>query len=781
MIILILHIKSLIQYFSSYTHFGIFGLFAARTRVQTRAGRMPATQTRTAMNTIAEPSVFRIQTALADPLEIDRYADAVAAHARGEIPDDRFTALRLQMGAYGQRQSGVNMLRVKAPGGALDADQLDAIGEVAAQFAQHPAAHITTRESVQIHFIPLAQTPAAMRTLAQANLTTREACSNTVRNITACAMAGACPRERTDINKHVEGAVVHFLRNPLNQQLPRKFKISFSACESDCAQGMLHDLGVIATTKDGRPGFKLVAGGGLGHKPREAVTVDAFVPEAELLAAMEAVITLHNKHSDRTKRAKSRIKFLVERFGETGFVARYRQEFLRSREALAATRGPIGDWREPQDVPAPGPGAPRAVYAQRQPGLFTVPVSVALGHVKAGQWHGLATLLRNFGLEQIRTTQDQNLVIRDVPKSQVPSVIEAIRAVGFDVPTEGDNIVACPGTWTCRLGITGSQEMGALLAARAPGLRVRVSGCHNGCAQPETGDIGLYGEGRRLHGKLIPHYQFYLGGDGTAGGRLARKGPSVPVVRTIAAVERVVAAYQSAKADGERFFAWVHRQPDAYFNELFADLTSVQPQEVEALLKDYGDAVDFKPAQLGGGECAGAAQVFIGAAFFSAAHERRYRDAFHAQHRTAAAVECARNDVQLIAQGIHDLLNPVATFKVRRTIDDLGELAAALAGKAPAAVVEPLASFAPALDPAGEGAPLPDRDWPGVFADIDAWVHQAAAFCAAHDPQLDLHGALPDHRRTAQPIVFQRRAPAAGHRPAAAHPQAAVHAQAHHG
>ena len=714
------------------------------------------------MNSLAEPAAFPLDPALADPLEIARYADAVAAHARGEIPDDRFTATRLQMGAYGQRQSGVNMLRVKAPGGALNADQLDAIGDVAASFAEHPAAHITTRESVQIHFIPLAQTPVAMQRLAEADLTTREACSNTVRNMTACAMAGACPRERTDINRHVEGAVVHFLRNPLNQQLPRKFKISFSACESDCAQGMLHDLGVIATTKDGLPGFKLVAGGGLGHKPREAIVVDSFVPETELLAAMEAVITLHNKHSDRTKRAKSRIKFLVERFGETGFVARYREEFDRSRAALAATPGPIAVWRTPQDVPAPGPGAPRAVFAQRQPGLFTVPVSVPLGHVNAGQWRQLGTLLRNFGLEQMRTTQDQNLVIRDVPKSQVPSVVEAIKVIGFDVPNAGDNVVACPGTWTCRLGITGSQELGALLTGKAPGLRVRVSGCHNGCAQPETGDIGLYGEGRRLHGKLVPHYQLYLGGDGMAGGRLARKGPSVPVGRAIAAVERVVATYQHALHSEETFFSWVHRQTDAYFNELLADLVSVQPDEVEGLLKDYGDTVDFKPAQLGGGECAGAAQVFIGAAFFSAAHERRYRDAFFAQRRIGQAIECARNDVQLIAQGIQDLMNPAPTFKVKRTIADLAELAAGLSSKAPVAIVESLAAFAVALAPAPEaGAVNPETDWSALFARIDAWVLEAAAFCVAQDSQLDLHGALPNLKHSTQPVVLHRRAPAA--------------------
>jgi sulfite reductase beta subunit-like hemoprotein len=158
---------------------------------------------------------------------------------------------------------------------------------------------------------------------------------------------------------------------------------------------MLHDLGVIATMQGGRQGFKLVAGGGLGHKPRPAIVVDPFVPEAALLAAMEAVITLHDKHSDRTKRAKSRAKFLVERFGEAGFVARYREEFARSREALAATPGPIGDWRTPQDVPVPGPGAPRAVFLQRQPGLFAVPISVPLGHVESGQWLGLGALLRS--------------------------------------------------------------------------------------------------------------------------------------------------------------------------------------------------------------------------------------------------------------------------------------------------------------------------------------------------------------------------------------------------
>ena len=216
-----------------------------------------------------------------------------------------------------------------------------------------------------------------MRDLAHAGLTTREACGNTVRNMTACPMAGACPKERTDINQHLEHAARYFLRNPLNQQMPRKFKISFSACESDCAQGLLHDLGVVATVKDGEPGFKILAGGGLGHKPREAIVVRAFVPEHELIPAMEAVIELHNTHSDRTKRAKSRIKFLVERFGADGFRLRFDEAFARARAAHAARDHLKAEWLVPYEGPAPGPGAPRAPFAQRQRGLVTVPVSRA--------------------------------------------------------------------------------------------------------------------------------------------------------------------------------------------------------------------------------------------------------------------------------------------------------------------------------------------------------------------------------------------------------------------
>jgi len=292
-----------------------------------------------------------VEQNLADTQEIEQYARDVDAFRNLQIDAERFTAIRLQMGCYGQRQEGVNMLRVKIPGGRLTPAQLRTIGDVLEKHSQHNVAHVTTRQDFQIHYIPLEQTPAAMQELASAGLTTREACANTIRNVSACALAGVCPREHTDVNHHLQTAVRHFLRNPLNQQLPRKFKISFSGCESDCAQAMIHDLGIVAVRQAdesgrSRTGFRILAGGGLGHKPREAIVVEAFLEERDLLIAMEAIVTLHNKYSDRTKRAKSRIKFLVDRFGAEGFVQRYREEFTRIKDALGARQFPPGEWAQ---------------------------------------------------------------------------------------------------------------------------------------------------------------------------------------------------------------------------------------------------------------------------------------------------------------------------------------------------------------------------------------------------------------------------------------------------
>ena len=690
---------------------------------------------------------------LVDFEEIERFSEAVTSHLDARMDAERFTAIRLQQGVYGQRQDGVNMVRIKLPGGRLAAPQLRAIAEALETYAEHDVVHITTRQDIQMHYVPLASTPIVLRNLATAGLTTREACGNTIRNVTACPLAGICPREHVDVTRHLDGAVAHFLRNPLNQQLPRKFKISFSGCEADCAQGMIHDLGIVAVRNGTRFGFKVLAGGGLGHKPREAIVVEPFIEEKDLLLVMEAIIALHNRYSDRVKRAKSRIKFLVDKFGPTGFVAKYREEFARVKAAFAHREYPRGEWMGGLDMDAPGPGAPRRPFAQKQPGLRVVPISVPLGNLDARQLRGLAQLIDDYDLDDVRTTQDQNLNLLNVPRATIIGIRSDIKKLGLGSPRAGDNVVACPGTSTCRLGITSSTIVAPKLSGGSADLRMRVSGCHNGCAQPETGDIGIYGEGRRLHGKLVPHYQMYFGGNGMAGGALAIKGPSVPTARIETAIERVKRAYAESRADAETFFAWTRRQPAGYFGELLADLIKVGAQEVAQLARDHGDSKDFRVLQLGGGECAGASQVKIGASFFDAAHERGYRDALKFQRKFGESLKCAEEIVRLIAQGVAQLAggraagdNAALAVELKRVLPARPELSVQITRFA--------AAFA---QPETE---LNDVVLTTLYAEIDAWTLKAAEFCLGFDRQLDLSGALPRAPQVS-PLHFHRSKPRA--------------------
>lgn len=663
---------------------------------------------------------------ISDFEEVDRFEQAVQTFFNGHIDADRFTAVRLQQGVYGQRQEGVNMLRIKVPGGRLTAAQLDALADVTEAYAQRDVAHITTRQSIQIHFIPLAQTPGAMRRLAQAGLTSREACGNAVRNMSACALSGVCPREHVDVNAHVDGATRHFLRNPLNQQMPRKFKISFSACEADCAQSLLQDCGVVAVNKGGQRGFMVKAGGGLGHKPREAIVVEEFIPEQELLFALEALVTLHNKYSDRTKRAKSRIKFLVERFGAEGFVEKYREEFTRTREALADQPYPKGEWREQTDGDVPGPGTPRKLFAQRQPGLFVLPVAVPLGDLSVAQMRGVARLLQTHGLSEVHTSQDQNFAILNVAQGQIAALRAGLAALNLREPGAGDNITACPGSSTCRLGITSSPVLAPKLSGGKTDLRIRVSGCHNGCAQPETGDIGIYGEGKRVHGKLVPHYQMYFGGSGTAGGALALKGPAVPAARAEQAIARVEQAYQDSGA--ESFFAWARSQQPDSFKQLLADIIEVKAGDVEDVMRDHGDTSDFRVLNLGGGECAGASQVLIGANFFEAAHEREYRNALVFQRKYDEAAQCNEAILRLLGSGVAQLLGGFRQ-------DDLGKLAVQLRQLAPGAIADEFATVAAALANAHE---LSNEELAPLSAAVDGWTVKVGAFVMEKDAHLDL-------------------------------------------
>ena len=672
---------------------------------------------------------------LSDADEIAHYEEALARYLDLELDAERFTALRLQQGVYGQRQEGVNMVRIKLPGGRLDPARLAAIAEVAEKHVPQQVAHITTRQDIQLHHVPLAETGAVLRRLAEDGVTTREACGNTIRNVTACPLAGVCPREHTDVTKHLDGAVAHFLRNPLNQQLPRKVKVSFSGCEADCAQGLIHDIGVVATRRGEQTGFTVLAGGGLGHKPHEAITVAEFIEEQNLLPAMEAVVTLHNKYSDRTKRAKSRIKFLVDRFSEAGFVERFNEEFARTKAALAGKPAPKGEWRAAARGPVPGPGAPRVFFAQKQAGLHVVPVSAPLGQLTAAQLQGLAALLGEYGLSDVRTTQDQNLIVLNVPAARISAFTARLSGLGLKTPQAGDNVVACPGVSSCRLGITTSMHVAPKLSGGRHDLRIRVSGCHNGCAQPESGDIGIYGEGKRLHGKLIPHYQTYFGGDGTSAcGAIALKGPSIPAARIEQAIARVQKTYDEEHVEGERFFGWAQRQGAERFQSLLADLTRVTRFELAKLARDHGDAADFRVVSLGGGECASATDVAIGRAFFDAAHERGYREAFVFQRKIEDAAACAEAQLKLVGEGLSSFLGGAKSKELTEIVAVLQGLTFAEAlGKRLDRIAAALAGLADAVEAEARQ----------VFAEIDRWIVDAAALCQVRDPQLDLRGALP--------------------------------------
>ncbi len=669
--------------------------------------------------------------------EIARYEEGLQAFLDGTMDADRFMAFRLQHGIYGQRQPGLHMVRIKLPGGQVTPAQLGAIADIVERYSQHDKAEITTRQDIQLHFVPVAETGKVMRALGEAGMTTREACGNTVRNITKCHLAGICPKEHVDVTPFVQAALRRFLRNPLTQAMPRKFKFSFSGCEQDCAQGIINDLGIIATRKNGTPGFKVLAGGGLGHKPRHAILLEEFIEESRLLPTIEAILAMHNRYSDRKRRAKSRLKFLVERFGEDGFLEKYREELSRTLAAFEGESTPRGDWTQPDTEAPPPPINLRSVTEQKQAGRYIFPVSVPLGELSIDQLRGIAKHASELGIQDIRCAQEQNLLFTHLTADMLDETRERLSTLGLGEPKPGDNVVSCPGTSTCRLGITASKGAAPKLNGGAADLRVRVSGCHNGCAQPETGDIGIYGEGKRIMGRLVPHYQIYFGGDGRDGGALGIKGPTIPAMLIGTAVRRMHQAYQREREEGESFFAWSRRNGPEFFADLLADLKEITPEDLDFLARDHGESEQFKVEQFGGGECAGADQGVVAANFAEAAHERNYRIAFVMQRKYDEATECARQMLRLVGNSLLFLVDQPQS-------DTLAEIADRLEKGSPQteALGGELRRLVDSLQ-ALEGEPFQESRFNELAEQVDGWMWKAGELCQKLDPQLDLTPTLP--------------------------------------
>lgn len=576
-----------------------------------------------------------------DQAVLDRYQSDVADFLAGTIDAERFTALRLQQGVYAQVQDGYYMMRAKLPAGRLRAEQLIGMAEVVEQYCRegHKVVHLTTRQDVQFHFLRLEDTPAAMRHLAGYGITTREASGNTVRNITACPLAGVCPREHTDVNRHVATAARHFLGHPLTQQLPRKFKISFSGCGDDCAQGLINDLGLIATLRDGRGGFRLYGFGGLGAKPYAAVEIDPFVAEADVLPAIEAVLSLHHRYSERGNRMRARIKFLRDRFALEQLRAMYREELQRCK---AQSYPPLqGEWREGSGGAAPcRQGVVRGVVEQHTPGFHAVPVSVRLAQLCNRQLRGLAGLLTELGLSELRTTLNQNLLIPAVPQEVLGRLREGLARFGLGVPQPGDDVVSCPGTTLCPLAITAAPLLAARIHGGVSDLRIRVNGCQNSCAQSDVGDIGMYGLAKRHFGTLIPSYTLQLGGNGAVGGAFGGAGPVVPARRVPDAVRRLHAAYMQERQADESFRAFVQRMGPDYFAQLLADLSTVGIEAIPLLARDFGASAAFRSGKSSIGECAGAREDPLLLLRAELLYQRNSRNAFLLEGNPAAARAC---------------------------------------------------------------------------------------------------------------------------------------------
>jgi sulfite reductase beta subunit-like hemoprotein len=574
---------------------------------------------------------LRDAPSFADLDELDRFEVAVKTYLAGQMDPEEFRRLRLWHGVYGQRHLvDVHMVRTKIVGGALTAAALDAMADVSEKWSRGWG-HITTRQNVQFHFVALADVPAALKRLAEAGVTTREACGDTVRNVTACHLAGVCPMEVLDVNAAAEALARHFLRNPLTQNMPRKFKIAASGCAVDCALTGIHDIGVLATEVDGVKGFRLVVGGGLGTDPHEAQPLEPLTAPDELIVTAEAILRVWDREMPRHQRARARMKFLVAKMGMETF----REKVLAERDRLRCS----ADYRKqdpdaflPQRVARPAVVAAEDVsyesadpfgYAlwretnvieQRQSGSYVAYVSVRMGDVTTDQFRTLAKAARELGIEW-RTTVRQNLVARDLRPGDVPRLYDILAAAGLNEngAERASNIVACPGAETCNLALVQSRGVASATidALKAAGLgdvplSINVSGCPNSCGQQQMADIGLSGQVRRVGTEEAPGYRILLGGRVTEGGaRFGQYVAKAPAKLTPAAVVAVVGRFRDERRDGERFGDWVDRLGAEEIGASLSafDVKRTREQAPEDF-QDWGETVPFQVI-LGRGECAG--------------------------------------------------------------------------------------------------------------------------------------------------------------------------------
>ncbi len=597
--------------------------------------------------------------------EIDIFETEIDLRRQGKVDEKVFAETRLRRGVYGQRYDNgqrhdgkktqtlpypeaevkgpgtvwdaPGMQRIKIPYGGLDPHQLEVLGEVAEEYSDG-IAHVTTRQDFQLHFVHIDNTPTVMRRLASVGITTREACGNSVRNVTACPFSGVCSDEAFDVTPYARALAMFLLGHPDTQDFGRKFKPTFSGCRHHaCGLVNMHDLGCVAVTRqvDGevRRGFELYVGGGLGAVPHQAKLFDEFLAPEELLPIAQAISRVFARLGEKKNRARARIKFLVKDLG----IEKFRELVLEEREKLphdprwTAYLDEVDAHveqgrRPPGELPAVDGDREYSrwletnVRDQKQAGYVTVAVTLPLGDITADQLRELADIVRKYTSDTIRTTVEQNFVMRWVSKADVRDVYRDLVAAGLGDPGHGTivDIVACPGTDTCKLGISSSRGLAAELRARLVeksfsmdetirGLHIKVSGCFNSCGQHHICDLGFYGVSRTVKGYKVPHFQVVVGGQWEENaGSYGLSVMAVPSKHIPEVVDRLADRYLREKENGEVFKDFVQRIGKVEVKQMLQDLTEMPDHDADPeRYTDWGDPREYSIGDIGTGECAG--------------------------------------------------------------------------------------------------------------------------------------------------------------------------------
>jgi sulfite reductase (ferredoxin) len=654
--------------------------------------------------------------------EIDAFETQIHLRKQGKMEEKLFAETRLRRGAYGQRYDNgqrfdgtqtqqllfpehetkgpdtfwhaPGMMRIKIPFGGLTAAQMEVLADLAEEYSEE-ILHITTRQDFQIHFIHIEDTPDLMRRLSAVGITTREACGNSVRNVTACPLSGVCRTETFDVTPYAQAIMSFLLGHPDCQDFGRKFKIAFSGCEHEaCGLANMHDMGGVGMVKtvDGveKRGFKLYVGGGLGAVPHQAQLFNEFVPVEELLPISQAIARVFARLGEKKNRNRARIKFLIAKLGIEEFRRLVHEEraILPEDPQWTAFLDDLTVTDEEQLKPGqPLNGAETSegfaewyrtnVYQQRQAGYVVATVALPLGDITSHQLRALADISRRFVKETTRTTVEQNMVLRWVSETDLPQLYDELLALGLAETGAGTivDITACPGTDTCKLGIASSRglatelrkqlgEQSAKLDEAIEGLRIKISGCFNSCGQHHAADIGFYGNSRKINGITVPHFQVVLGGQWKENaGSFGLATGAVPSKNIPEVVSRLAKRFVEEREKDELFKDFIGRLGKREIKAMLEDLTQVPSYEENSwYYRDWGDTRGFTMDDLGKGECAGEV-VSIGIMEIAAAE----REVFE------ASVALDENELQAAWQGALNAMLRAARTLVKEQFYDVPE------------------------------------------------------------------------------------------------------------